>query len=84
LPAPLAIAVADLHASLTGGGDVGHDDLPVTLRRSIASISPAELQRTVLSICTIADFLQQALDDERVRHRSARPTCRHCGAAPRS
>ena len=80
LPAPLALAVADLHTSLTDGGVVGEEEFPDVLSRSIASMSQAELQRAALSICTLADFLNQALEDERVRHRGVRSTCRHCGA----
>jgi hypothetical protein len=80
LPAPIGLAVTDLHASLTGGYAREGADVQEVLRSTVRSMSSAELQRSAMAICTIADYLQDALEDERRQHRTERATCSHCGA----
>ena len=84
LPAPIGLAVTDLHASMTGGCDPGEGDAAGAVARTLATMSATELRRVALAICTIADFLRQALDDERARHLGRRTACRYCDTGQRS
>ncbi len=80
LPDPVGMAISDLHASLTGSYEFGGPDQREVLRVSLAMKSKAELQRAAIAVCTITDYLQDALRDERQGHRATRSTCSHCGS----
>lgn len=65
LPTPIAAAMDELHGSLTGSYEPGGPQEIERLRQTLESMSVVERQRAAISVCTIGDFLQDALLDQR-------------------